>query len=95
MTLWKEALNPPAKFGGHRCFGSGDKIFLIYHVTSRHNVFKGLFLIVNYHFPKYSSHKSCVSSDTEAKIFYVTLQNHVIKGSGDFMEGDFMLFIYT
>ena len=28
------------------------------------------------------------SSDTATKIFYMTLQDHGIKGSGDFMEED-------
>ena len=39
------------------------------------------FLIVSHHFAKFSDH----SSDTTINIFYVTLQDHVIKGSGDFI----------
>ena len=35
------------------------------------------------------------SSDTEAKIFYVTFHDHVIKGSGEFMEGNSTLYILT
>ena len=44
MTLWKEALycNYPARFGSHRYCGSGDKMFLIYHMTSCDQLFKGL-----------------------------------------------------
>ena len=34
--------NDPARFGGHRYCGSGDNMFLIYYVTSRDHVFKGL-----------------------------------------------------
>ena len=37
---------------------------------------------------------SC-SSDTAAKIVYVTFQDHVIKGSGDFKEGNSSLQIHT
>ena len=35
------------------------------------------------------------SSDTATKIFYMTLQDHGIKGSGDFMEEDSLLYIPT
>ena len=34
--------NHPASFGGHRYCGSGDKMFLIYHVALSDHVFKGL-----------------------------------------------------
>ena len=34
--------NHSARFGSHRYCGSGDKMFLIYHVTSRNHAFKGL-----------------------------------------------------
>ena len=51
------------------------------------------FLIVIHRFPKFSGHSHCGSSDTGAKIFYVVLQNHVIKGSGDFMEGNSSVYI--
>ena len=34
--------NHLARFGSHRYCGSGDKMFLIYNVTSRDHVFKGL-----------------------------------------------------
>ena len=44
-----------------------------------------MFLIVSYHFAQLSGHSPSGSSDTAAKIFYATLQEHVIKGSGDFM----------
>ena len=57
---------------------------------------KGLkFLIVSYHFAKFNGNRSCGSSDTAAKIFYVTLQYHVIKGSGEFMGGNSSLYITT
>ena len=38
MTLWKGA----AKYGGHSYCDSGDKMFLIYQVTSCDHVFKWL-----------------------------------------------------
>ena len=53
------------------------------------------FLTVSHHLTKFSSHKPCSSSDTAAKIFYVTLQDHVIKESGNFMEGNSSLYIPT
>ena len=39
------------------------------------------FLIVSHHYVKFSGYRPCGSSDTAAKIFYVTLQDHVIEGS--------------
>ena len=61
-------------------------MFLIYHVTSRDHVFKELcwinglkLLIVSHHFAKLCGHRRCRSSDTAAKIVYMTLQDHVIK----------------
>ena len=44
MTLWNEAPKHIAKFGGHeKYFSSGDKKFLIFHLTSSGNLFKGLY----------------------------------------------------
>ena len=45
------------------------------------------FLVASHHLAKFSGHRSCGSSATAAKIFYVTLQDPMIKGSGDFKEG--------
>ena len=45
------------------------------------------FLTVSYHFAKFCDH------DKAAKIVYMTLQDHVIKRSGDFMEGNSSLYI--
>ena len=44
MALWKETVvrNHPARFGSNEYCGSGDKMSLIYLVTSRDHVFKGL-----------------------------------------------------
>ena len=50
-------------------------------------------LIVSHHFAKSCGHTPCGSSDTAAKIVYMTLQNHVIKGYGDFMEGKSSLYV--
>ena len=57
-----------------------------------HNGLK--FFIVSYHFAKFSGQRSC-GSDAAAKIVYMTLQDHVIKGSGDFKEGNSSLYIPT
>ena len=54
-----------------------------------------MFLKVSYHFAQFSGHSPCGSSDTAAKIFYVTLQEHVIKGSGDLMGENSRLHIST
>ena len=51
--------------------------------------------MVSHHFVKFRGHKPCGSSDTVAKIFYVALQDHVIKGSGDFIEGNYSLYFPT
>ena len=34
--------NHPVRSGGHRCYGSGDKMFLIYQVTSGDHMFREL-----------------------------------------------------
>ena len=58
--------------------------------------FNGLkFLIVSHYFAKFSGHRSSGSSDIAAKIFYVTLQEQGIKGSGDFMEESSSLYLLT
>ena len=53
------------------------------------------FLIVSHHFPKFCGHRLCGSSNTAPKIVYISLQDHVIKGSGDFMEGNPSLYTPT
>ena len=53
------------------------------------------FMIVTHHFAKRCGHTRCGSSDTAVKIVYMTLQDHVIEGSGDFMEGQSSLYIPT
>ena len=50
-------------------------MFLIYHVTSRVKC-----LTVSHNFAKFSVHRLCDSSDKEAKIFYIVLQDQRIKG---------------
>ena len=45
-------------------------------------------------FAKFCGHRPCGNSDTWAKIAYMTLQNHVNKGSGEFMEAK-LLYIPT
>ena len=53
------------------------------------------FLIVSQHFAKFSGHRSCGSNDTAVKVVYMTLQDHVIKGTGDFMKEKSLLYIPT
>ena len=53
------------------------------------------FLIIRHHFVKFCSHRPCGGSDTAAKIFILTLQDHGIKESGDFMEENSLLYIPT
>ena len=71
-------------------------MFLIYHVTSRDHVFKGLRDLMGWSFSYYatfSGHRPRGSSDTTAKIFYVTLEDHVIKVPGDVTEENSSLHI--
>ena len=66
-------------------------MFLIYHVTTRDHVFKEFCDLMGG-----SSCRPCGRSDAAAKIFYMTLQEeHVIEGSGDFMERNSALYIPT
>ena len=53
------------------------------------------FLVVSHHFAKFCGHRLCGSSDTAAKIVYMTLQDHVIKGFDDFMGRNSSLYIPT
>ena len=55
------------------------------------------FLIVSHYLVKFSGLMPCgsSSSDTAAKIFFVTLQDHIIKRSGDFMGRNYSLYIPT
>ena len=52
-------------------------------------------LIVSHHLANFRGLRPCSSIDTASKIFYVTLKDHVIKGSGDFIEGNSSLYIPT
>ena len=56
---------------------------LIYHLTSSDHMFKGLC----------DSKVSYGSVETVAEIFYLTLQDNGIKGSGDFTEENPSLYI--
>ena len=85
-----------------RYCGSGDKMFFNLSRELRwpqvqriawQNGFK--FLIVSHHYAKFIDHRPCGSSDIAAKIFYVTLQDYMIKGSGDFMKRNSLMYIHT
>ena len=54
-----------------------------------HNGLK--FLVVRHHLAKGGGIRPCGSSDTGAKMLSLSLQDYVIKGSGDFMEGSCLL----
>ena len=48
------------------------------------------------HYPaKFLGYIPCDCSDTAAKIVYMTLQDHAIKGSGYFMEGNSSLYVLS
>ena len=90
------------RFGVYRHCNSGDMIFLIYCVTSRDHVFKGLCDFISRNFSKkdppchqFGGHRRCGRQDITYLIFHVTLQDHVIKGPCDFMEGSSVLYIPT
>ena len=51
------------------------------------------FLIVSHRFSKFTGHRPCGSSAAAAKIVYVTLQDHLIKVSVIFMEGNSSFYI--
>ena len=53
------------------------------------------FHIVNHHLASFSDHRPCDSSDKAGKIFFVALQDHMIKGSGNFMERESSVYIPT
>ena len=53
------------------------------------------FLIASHLFAKFGGLRPSGSSDKAAKIVYVTLREHLIKESGDFMEGNSSLCILT
>ena len=66
-------------------------MFLIYHMTSHEHAFKGLWLNglksfkVSHYLAKFIGQRPWVSSDTAAKMFFVTLQDPLIKRS-DFLR---------
>ena len=70
-------------------------------MTSWEHVLKGLCdsmgwcFYISHHFATFSSHEPCGSSNAAAKIVYRTLEDLMIKGSGDFMEGKLSLYIPT
>ena len=70
---------------------------MFYHVFKGFcDLFNGLkFLVVSHHFAKFNGHRTFGSSDAAAEILYLILQDHVIKVSGDFVEGNFSSHIST
>ena len=51
--------------------------------------------MASHHFSQFSGYTPCGSNDTAAKTLYVTLQDHMIKGTGDFMKVKSSLHIPT
>ena len=76
-------------------------MFLIYHVTSRDNLFKGLcfmcviLVIISHHLAKFCGLRPCSSRDITGLIFHVTLQDHMAIELCDFMKGSSSLHIST
>ena len=110
MWLYRRKLlivfSVPATFGHHNHSDSVGKSFLIYYATSRGFIWprvqrvvwlNGLkFLMVNHHNnTKFSGHRPCYGKNKAAKIHYVNLQGHVIKGLGNFIEGNSSLCVPT
>ena len=69
-------------------------MILIYHVTSSDHVFKWVvliygwkLLIISHRLARFDGHRSCGSRGKTDLTFHVTLQDHLIKGPRDFMEG--------
>ena len=54
---------------------------------------EGLPLILCNHHAKFHGRSYCGSRDVMYLICHVALQDHVIKGSFDFMEGNFSLYV--
>ena len=53
------------------------------------------FLVVSHLFAMFCGLSPCGCSDKIVKIVYMTLQDHMIKGSGDFTEGNSSLNVPT
>ena len=53
------------------------------------------FLTVSHYYAKFYGPRPRGNSDTATKIIYVTLQDHLIKGYADFVEGNSSLYIPT
>ena len=69
------------------------KQFFICHVISKDRLFK----VLNEFSPTctFNGQRPCSSRDITYLICHVTLQDHVIKGSCDFMEGSSSLYVTT
>ena len=91
--------NHPATFGSHRYCGSREKKIsrdLKWLRVQRVVWLDGLkFLTVSHYYAKFYGPRPRGNSDTATNMIYVTLQDHLIKGSGDFEEGNSSLYIPT
>ena len=82
------------KFGEHRYCDSWDTRFLFVHISSLDHMFKGLWKLMGESFSRYVIILPCLlaiwpnaSEDIKYLICNVTSQNHIIKGSCNFMNG--------
>ena len=57
-------------------------MYLICHKSSQDDLIEGSF---SQHLAKFGGHRHCRGVDIMILVCYVTLQDHVIKGSCDFM----------
>ena len=69
-----------AKFG-HRHYGSGDTMVLICHLTSQDHSRARHFAA------KFGSYRQCIPGDIMMLVGQMISENHVLKGSCDFMGG--------
>ena len=85
-----------AMFNGQKPCGSRDKTYLICHLTAcgMSLLYAWKHVIVAHHLAKFDGHRPCGRRNMYL-ICHVPLQDHVIKGSCDFMEGHSSLYVIT
>ena len=86
----------------HKHCDGADIVFLVCYVTFREHMFKGLFgfiewkpVTLSHHLAMFVDRWSSGSEYTKYLTCHMTLQNHVIEGSSNFMSGSSSLYITT
>lgn len=94
MRLWIGTVienNHLTRFGGHEHCGSGDVMFLIFHMISQDHVpqepwdFLGRSPKVSHHHASIEGHRHCGSGDVMALVFQMISEDNVFKGSCNVM----------